>query len=205
MAEERVQRRLAAILAADVVGYSRLVEADEEGTIARLKALREELIDPGIAQHQGRIVKTTGDGILVEFPSVVDAVRSAATVQRGLTEREANVPEDRRITFRVGINLGDIVIDGDDILGDGVNVAARLEGLAEPGGIRVSGTVMEHVVGKLDLGFEDMGYQRVKNIEKPVRVYDRLRLGLPFRKGVPRGSAGKAKGSAGPFRRNVRR
>ena len=171
MAQERVERKLTAILAADVVGYSRLVGMDEEGTIARLKALREELIDPGIAQHKGRIVKTTGDGILVEFPSVVDAVRTAAAMQRALTEREADLPEDRRIEFRVGINLGDIVIDGDDILGDGVNVAARMEGLAEPGGICVSGTVMEHVAGKLDLGFEDMGEQQVKNIEKPVRVY----------------------------------
>jgi TolB-like protein/class 3 adenylate cyclase/tetratricopeptide (TPR) repeat protein len=171
VAQERVERRLAAILVADVVGYSRLVGMDEEGTIARLKTLREELIDPGIAKHQGRIFKTTGDGVLAEFPSVVDAVRSAAAVQRELKEREADVPEDRRIAIRVGINLGDIVIDGDDILGDGVNVAARLEGLAEPGGICVSGTVMEHVAGKLDLGFEDMGEQQVKNIAKPVRVY----------------------------------
>ncbi len=171
MAQERVERRLAAILAADVVGYSRLVGMDEEGTIARLKALREELIDPSIAQHHGRVVKTMGDGILVEFPSVVDAVRNAVEVQRALAEREADVPEDRRIVFRVGVNLGDIVIDGDDILGDGVNVAARLEGLAEPGNICISGDVFRQVEGKLDLGFEDLGEQQVKNIEKPVRVY----------------------------------
>ncbi len=171
MAEERVQRRLTAILAADVVGYSRLIGLDEEGTIARLKAVREELIDPDIARHQGRIVKTTGDGILVEFPSVVDAVRCAVEVQRGLTEREADVREERRIELRIGVNLGDIVIDGDDILGNGVNVAARLEGLAEPGGVCVSGTVYEHVAGKLDLDFEDMGSREVKNIAEPVRVY----------------------------------
>ncbi len=171
MAEERVQRRLTAILAADVVGYSRLIGMDEEGTIARLKAVREELIDPDIARHQGRIVKTTGDGILVEFPSVVDAVRCAVAVQRGLTEREAEVREERRIELRIGVNLGDIVIDGDDILGNGVNVAARLEGLAEPGGVCVSGTVHEHVAGKLDLDFEDMGSQEVKNIAEPVRVW----------------------------------
>ena len=132
MANQKVARRLAVILAADVVGYSRLVRADEEGTLARLKALRDELIDPSIARHDGRIVKTMGDGVLVEFPSVVDAVRNAVEVQQSLAEREADVPEDRRIVLRVGINLGDVVIDGDDIHGDGVNVAARLEGLARP-------------------------------------------------------------------------
>ena len=135
MAGERVQRRLAAILAADMVGYSRLMEKDEEGTIARHKAHRAELIDPKFAAHGGRIVKTTGDGLLVEFASAVDAVRCATEIQRAMTEREADVPDNRRIAYRVGINIGDIVIDGDDILGDGVNVAARIEGLAEPGGI----------------------------------------------------------------------
>jgi TolB-like protein/Tfp pilus assembly protein PilF len=178
VAQERVERRLAAILAADVVGYSRLVGMDEEGTIARLKALREELIDPSFAKHRGRIVKTMGDGILVEFPSVVDAVRNAVEVQRAMAERNADEPEDQRIEFRVGVNLGDIIIDGDDILGDGVNIAARLEGLAKPGSICISGDVFRQVEGKLDLGFEDLGEQRVKNIAQPVRTY-RVDLGPP--------------------------
>ncbi len=171
MAKQKVTRRLAAILAADVVGYSRLVRADEEGTLARLKALRDELIDPGIARHDGRIVKTMGDGVLVEFSSVVDAVRSAVEVQQSVAEREANNPEDRRIVFRVGINLGDVVIDGDDIHGDGVNVAARLEGLAEPGSICVSGAVHDQVRDRIDLAFEDLGEQEVKNIDRPIRVW----------------------------------
>jgi adenylate cyclase len=175
MPEQKVTRRLAAILAADMVGYSRLVGQDEEGTLARLKALREELIDPGIADHNGRIVKTMGDGILVEFASVVDAVRCAVEVQHAMEAREGEGPSDRRIAFRVGINLGDIVIDGDDILGDGVNVAARLEGLAEPGGICVSGDVYRQVNGKLDLAFEDLGEKAMKNIRQPVQVY-RVRL-----------------------------
>jgi adenylate cyclase len=179
MAEDRVQRRLAAILAADMVGYSRLIGADEEGTIARQKAHRAELIDPEIASHGGRIVKTMGDGLLVEFPSVVDAVKCAAAVQQAMSDREADVPEDRRIQYRVGINLGDIVIDGEDILGDGVNVAARLEGLAYPGGICVSGSVHEQVQGKLDIAFTDMGAQQVKNITKPVRAYQVNVSGAP--------------------------
>jgi len=166
-----VERRLAAILAADVVGYSRLVGEDEEGTIARLKVLREEVVDPSIAKHNGRIVKTTGDGLLAEFASVVDAVRNAVEVQRAMAERNAGLPEGERIEFRVGINLGDIVIDGDDILGDGVNVAARLEGLAEPGGVCVSGTAFDQVRDKMDVGYEYLGEQEVKNIERPVRVY----------------------------------
>ena len=166
-----MKRRLAAILAADMVGYSRLMGADEEGTIARQKARRSELIDPEIAKHGGRIVKTTGDGLLVEFPSVVDAVRCAVQVQQAMAGREAGVPEDRRIQYRVGINLGDIVIDGDDIYGEGVNVAARLEALAEPGGVSISGKVFEEVRNKLDLGFEDMGAQVVKNIAEPVQVW----------------------------------
>ena len=147
MAEDRVQRRLVAILAADMVGYSRLMEADETGTIARQKAHRAELVDPEIAAHGGRIVKTTGDGMLVDFPSVVDAEKCATTIQRAMAEREAQVPEDRRIRYRVGVNLGDIVIDGDDILGDGVNIAARLEGLAAPGGVCISDVVQQSVVG----------------------------------------------------------
>ncbi len=140
-----MERRLAAILAADVVGYTRLIRADEEGTLAALKALRAGLIDPKIAEHHGRVVKLMGDGMLVEFGSVVDAVRAAVEAQQRVNERNAGLPEDKRIEFRVGVNLGDVIIDGDDIHGDGVNVAARLEGLAEPGGICVSGMVYEGV------------------------------------------------------------
>jgi adenylate cyclase len=164
-------RKLAAILAADVAGYSRLVGLDEEGTIARLQTLRRELIDPTIAGHNGRIFKTTGDGMLVEFASVVDAVRCAVEVQREMAARNVGIDADRRVEFRIGINVGDIVIDGADILGDGVNIAARLEGLAEPGGICVSARVQEDVHGKLDITFEDMGEQKLKNISRPVRVY----------------------------------
>src|SRR5213592_4203043 len=171
MADERLQRRLTAILAVDTAGYSRLMGADEEGTLARLKAHRHALLDPKIAEHQGRIVKTTGDGMLAEFASVVDALRCAIEIQRGMVERNADVPQERRIEFRVGINVGDIIIDGGDIYGDGVNVAARLEGLAEPGGICVSGRVQEDARGKLDIGFEDAGDQQLKNIERPVRIY----------------------------------
>jgi adenylate cyclase len=162
---------MAAILAADVSGYSRLMGADEEGTLARLKAHRRELVDSKIGEHHGRIVKTTGDGMLVEFASVVDAMRCAVDVQRGMVERNVEVPPDRRIEFRVGINLGDIIIDGDDIYGDGVNVAARLESLAEPNGICVNRVVRDQVRDKLDLAFEDMGEQQVKNIARPVRVF----------------------------------
>src|SRR6266404_1837680 len=171
LATERVERRLAAILAADVAGYSRLMGADEEGTLARLKALRRELSDPKIKEHRGRIVKTTGDGLLVEFGSVVDAVRCAVDVQREMAVRNASVPVEGRIEFRIGINLGDIIKDRGDIHGDGVNVAARLEALAEPGGICVSRVVRDQVRDKLDFGFEDRGEQQVKNITRPVRVY----------------------------------
>src|SRR5467141_4040607 len=171
MAEARVQRRLAAILAADVAGYSRLMGADEEGTLAALKELRRGLADPKIKEHRGRIVKTTGDGLLVEFASVVDAMRCAVEVQQGMAERNAGVPEERRIQFRIGINLGDIIKDGRDIYGDGVNVAARLEALAEPGGICVNRVVRDQVRDKLDFAFEDAGEQRVKNIARPLRVY----------------------------------
>ena len=164
-------RRLAAILAADVAGYSRLMGADEEGTHERLKAHRRALADPKIGEHSGRIVKTTGDGLLVEFASVVDAVRCAAEVQRAMLDREAGMPEDRRIRFRIGINLGDIIVDGDDIFGDGVNVAARLEALAEPGGICISRMVRDQIRDKLAYAFEDLGEQSVKNIARPVRVY----------------------------------
>jgi TolB-like protein/class 3 adenylate cyclase len=171
-------RRLAAILAADVAGYSRLMGADEEGTLAALKAIRRELGDPKIAEHRGRIVKTTGDGLLAEFASVVDAVRCAVDVQHGMAERNADVPADKRIEFRLGIHQGDIIIDEGDIFGDGVNLAARLEGLAEPGGICVSRVVRDEVRDKLDLGFEDLGEQNLKNIARPIRVF-RIRIGEP--------------------------
>ena len=159
----RAARRLAAILAADVVGYSRLMGADEEGTLAALKAHRRELIDPLITQHQGRIVKTMGDGLLIEFASIVDAVRCAIVVQQGMKSGNANFDESRRIRFRIGINVGDVIVEGDDIFGDGVNVAARLEALAEPGQICVSATVREHVAEKLPIGFADLGEHTVKN------------------------------------------
>ena len=172
MSEERVERRLAAILAADVVGYSRLMGQDEAGTLRRLRDHRRELINPEIAEHKGRIVKTTGDGILIDFPSVVEAVACAVSVQRGMAERNAATPEEQRIVFRVGVNLGDIIIAEDnDIHGDGVNVAARLEGIAEPGGICVSGIVHDQVRDKLDLAFDDLGEQTLKNIARPLRVY----------------------------------
>jgi adenylate cyclase len=164
-------RRLAAILAADVSGYSRLMGEDEEGTLAALKAIRREVSDPKVKEHRGRIVKTTGDGLLIEFASVVDAVRCAVEVQRAMAERNTDVPPDRRIELRMGINLGDIIRDGRDIYGDGVNVAARLEGLAEPGGICVSRVVRDQVRDKLDFSFEDMGEKQVKNIARPVRVH----------------------------------
>ncbi|MDR6293459.1 TolB-like protein/class 3 adenylate cyclase/Flp pilus assembly protein TadD [Inquilinus ginsengisoli] len=175
MSSDRVTRRLVAILAIDMVGYSRHVGADEAGTIARQRAHRRDLIDPVLQAYGGRIVKTTGDGLLVEFGSVVDALDSAVRIQRAVLEAEAGLPAERRIQYRAGINLGDIVIDGDDILGDGVNIAARLEGMAEPGGISITASVFDQVIGKLDLAFDDLGQQQLKNIRKPVRVY-RVRL-----------------------------
>ena len=168
-----MERRLAAILAADVVGYSRLMAAEEEGTLAGLRGLRAELIDPTIAKHHGRIVKLMGDGALVEFASVVDAVRCAVEIQRAMAGRAVDLPEDRRIRFRIGVNLGDVIIAGDDIYGDGVNIAARLEGLAEPGGIVISGTAFDHAK-KTEAGFRYMGRQQVKNISEPVRAYQIL-------------------------------
>lgn len=169
MAEPRVERRLAAILAADVAGYTRLMGADEEGTLRRLKAHRSELIDLKITEYRGRIVKTTGDGILVEFVSVVDAVRCAVDIQRGMQERNIEVPPEAGIQFRIGINVGDVIIDSADIFGDGVNVAARLEALADPGGITVSSVVHDQVRDKLSFGFEDLGDQMVKNVARPIR------------------------------------
>ena len=171
LATERVERRLTTILAADVAGYSRLTGLDEEGTHAQLQDHLRSLVNPKIVEHRGRVVKNTGDGLLAEFSSVVDAVRCAVDVQRGIAERNAGVPQEKRIEFRIGVNVGDIIIDCGDIFGDGVNVAARLEGVAEPGGICVSGQVMEHIEGKLDISFDDAGEQALKNIARPVRVY----------------------------------
>ena len=165
-------RRLAAILAADVVGYSSLMERDETGTLAALKAHRAELVNPSIAEHDGRIVKLMGDGALVEFASVVDAVECAAEIQRGMSARNTEVPEDRRMVFRIGVHLGDVIVEGDDIYGEGVNIAARLEGLAEPGGICISGQAFDQVETKIDLGYRDRGERQVKNIVKRVRVYE---------------------------------
>jgi class 3 adenylate cyclase/TolB-like protein/Tfp pilus assembly protein PilF len=171
MSGERVERKLAAILAADIAGYSRLMGADEEGTHAALKAIRRELGDPMIAEHRGRIFKTTGDGLLAEFTSVVDAVRCAVELQTAMTGRNAGILADRRIEFRIGVNVGDVIIDGDDVYGDGVNIAARLEALAEPGGVCISARVHEDVVGKVATHFHDLGEQRLKNISRPVRVF----------------------------------
>jgi TolB-like protein/class 3 adenylate cyclase/cytochrome c-type biogenesis protein CcmH/NrfG len=179
MAAARAERRLAAILAADVVGYSALMERDEDRTLARIKAHRQEFIEPLIAECQGRIVKLMGDGALVEFASVVDAVRCAVRIQQGMAEREAEVPEDERIRLRIGVNLGDVIHEADgDLYGDGVNIAARLEQLAEPGGVVVSGTAYDHLKGKLDLAVEAKGKRRLKNIAEPVRVYG-VRTGAP--------------------------
>jgi adenylate cyclase len=171
MAQERVERRLAAILAADVAGYSRQMGEDEEGTLARLKAHRRELIDPMVAKHHGRIVKTTGDGLLIEFVSMVEAVACALAVQRAMVERNAATPEEKRITFRVGVHLGDVIVEDADIHGDGVNIAARLEAIAEPGGVCISEDAFRQVRGKVDAEFDDTGEQNLKNITRPLRVY----------------------------------
>jgi adenylate cyclase len=181
MPEAHVERRLAAILAADVAGYSRLMGVDEEGTLAALKAYRRELIDPKIAEHRGRIVKTTGDGALVEFASAVDAVRCAMEIQRTMAERNAAIPEDRRIEFRIGINVGDIIIDEADIYGDGVNITARVETLARPGVICISGNAYQQIKDKLALDISDMGEQQLKNITEPVQVYSVRLDGAPTR------------------------
>src|SRR5476651_1781258 len=171
---ERVERRLAAGLAADVAGYSRLMGRDEEGTLANLKSFRKTLVDPAIAAHRGRIVKTTGDGMLAEFASAVDAARCAVEVQRGMATQNADVPQDVRIEFRIGIHVGDIIIDDNDIFGDGVNIAARLEGIAEPGGVCISDDAQRQIRGKVDIAFDDMGPQSLKNIAEPMRAW-RLR------------------------------
>ena len=173
----RVGRRLSAIVAADVAGYSRLMGLDEAGT-ARILREHRVIADAVVAKHGGRIVKTTGDGLLIEFPSVVDAVECAVAVQTVMAERNEGVPQDRRMLFRIGINLGDILIEGDDILGDGVNVAARLEGIAEPGGICISASAYDQVRGKVAVEFTDLGEQNLKNIARPVRAYAVVRDGL---------------------------
>ena len=171
MAAARVERRLAAILAADVVGYSRLMEADEAGTFARLKQLRRELIEPVLREHGGRFVDLKGDGAIVEFTSVTSAVEAAVAIQRAMRDRDPELPEDRRIRYRIGINLGDVIIDGDTIQGDGINVAARIEALCEPGGVWVSRSVHNQVKGKLELAFAPTGRHRVKNITEPVETF----------------------------------
>jgi TolB-like protein/class 3 adenylate cyclase/tetratricopeptide (TPR) repeat protein len=203
MVEERVERRLAAIFAGDIAGYSRLMGADEEGTLRQLKAHRKELVDPKITEHRGRIVKTTGDGMLVEFVSVVDAVRCAVDIQRGMAEHNTEVPADKRIEFRIGINVGDIIIDGDDIFGDGVNVAARLEALADPGGIMVSGVVHDQVRDKLNFGFDDMGERVVKNIARPIGVHRVQISELAVPAVVKSGSAGAPAAMASTSRPSI--
>ena len=180
-----MERRLTAILAADVVGYSRLMGVDEAGTLERLKSLRKELVQPKIAERKGRIVKLMGDGLLAEFPSVVEAVQCAVEIQKLMIGRESDLPEEQRIKLRIGVNLGDIIVEGSDIYGDGVNVAARLEGLAEPGDVCVSGTVFDHVKSKVDLDFADLGEQQVKNIDQPIQVY---RIALDGEAGASQGA-----------------
>jgi class 3 adenylate cyclase len=198
MATARVERRLAAILAADVVGYSRLMERDDTGTLERLKAHRKELLEPLLAEHRGRIVKLTGDGVLCEFASVVDAVACAVAIQQGMARREQDVPEAERIRFRIGVNLGDIIVEGEDIYGDGVNIAARLEGLADPGGVCVSGKVREELRKRLELAFAPMGQQRVKNIAEPVETW---RVVLEGRAGRPQDGPGRGEAPPGSRRR----
>ena len=171
MTTARVDRRLAAILAADIAGYSRLMGLDEEGTLARLKACRKALVDPKIAEYRGRIVKTTGDGMLVEFGSAVDAVRCAVEVQRGMAVSNVDIPEIKRIEFRIGIHVGDIIIDDNDIFGDGVNIAARLEGISDPGGICISDDAHRQIRGKTEIAYDDMGHQSLKNISEPMRAW----------------------------------
>jgi adenylate cyclase len=188
-------RRLAAILAADVVGYSRLMGADEEGTHERFKAHLREVLDPKIREHHGRVVKTTGDGVLAEFASVVDAVRCAGEIQQAMADRDLDLTEDRRLRFRIGVNLGDVIADDDDIYGDGVNIAVRLEGLAAPGSICISGTVRDHIGDRLPYAFEDMGEQSVKNITRPVRVYALRPEGVA---GLPTRSASSTTSSSPP-------
>jgi adenylate cyclase len=195
VAKDRAERRLTTILAADVVGYSRLMAVDETGTLNALKALRSDIIEPKTVEYHGRVVKLMGDGTLMEFASVVDAVNFAIDVQRTIALRNADAPEDRRIRYRVGINIGDIIVEGEDIYGDGVNIAARLEGLAEPGGICVSGTVLDHVKGKVDLDFVDLGKQQIKNVPGSLRVFSVV---LDSKHGTARNAAASAGQGAKP-------
>jgi TolB-like protein/class 3 adenylate cyclase/Tfp pilus assembly protein PilF len=188
LSSEHVERRLAAILAADVAGYSRLMGADEEGTLARLKAVRKAIVDPAIASHRGHIVKTTGDGMLIEFASAVDAVRSAVEIQRSMAEQNAAVPPDQRIEFRIGTHVGDVIFDDNDIFGDGVNIAARLEGIAEPGGVCMSDDAYRQVRGKVEIACDDMGQQSLKNISEPMRAWQ-LRLTGQTASAIKSGSA----------------
>ena len=190
MAENTVERRLAAILAADVVGYSRLMGQDEDGTLAALRKLRKEVVDPKIDEHKGRLFKTTGDGYLVEFASVVNAIACSVDIQRSMAARNADLPADRAIQLRIGVNLGDVIIEGDDVFGDGVNLAARLEGIAPPGGMAISGTVLDHLGKRLDLAFDDLGELQLKNIGRPVRVYV-LRADLPKIERAPARTTGE--------------
>src|SRR5689334_2637127 len=189
MTDDRVQRRLAAILAADVVGYSRLMERDETGTLAALKSRRKEVVGPLVAHHRGRIFKVTGDGVLVQFDSAVDAVQCAIDLQRGMAAASESLPEDHRIILRIGINLGDVIAEGSDLYGDGVNIAARLQGIAEPGGVLVSGAAYDQVKNKIDAAFDDLGAQSLKNIADPVRAYrvaDTPRVSVAPAKGADR-------------------
>src|SRR3974390_1914451 len=172
MAEQRAERRLTAILAGDVAGYSRLMGADEEGTLSRLTAHRREFLEPKIADHRGRIVKRTGDGVLVEFASAVDAIRCALELQRGMVTRNVSVPDEKRIELRMGIHIGDVIVEDGDIFGDGVNIAARLENLAQAGGICISDDTYRQIHGKVDADFQDAGEHNLKNIARPVRVYE---------------------------------
>ena len=183
MDKQPIQRRLAAIVAADVVGYSRLMERDETATLAALKERRKSVLEPLVARHKGRIFKFTGDGVLAEFGSAVNAVQCAVELQREMTSANSGLAEERRIVLRIGINLGDIMVEGRDLYGDGVNIAARLEGLAEPGGILVSGTAYDYVRNKVSAGFDDLGAQRLKNIAEPVRAYRVTAAGRVCRQG----------------------
>src|SRR5258707_715786 len=195
LSDERVERRLAAVLAADVAGYSRLMGANEEGTLARLKAVRKAIVNPAITSHRGHIVKTTGDGMLVEFASAVDAVRNAVEVQRSMAEQNATVPQNQRIEFRIGIHVGDVIFDDNDIFGDGVNIAARLEGIAEPGGVCISDDAYRQVRGKVEIAFYDMGPQPPKNIAEPIRAW---RGWVPGRKPPPAQTQISALANTGP-------
>ena len=183
-----MKRRLAAVLAADVAGYSRLMGRDEEGTLAQLKSFRKALVDPAIAEHGGRIVKTTGDGMLVEFASAVGAARCAIDVQRGMAQQNIGILQDVRIEFRIGIHVGDVIIDEIDIFGDAVNIAARLEGIAEPGGVCISDDAQRQIRSKVDIGFEDMGLQMLKNIAEPMRAW-RMQIGAVSASSLPKSVA----------------